>query len=238
MWTLFGAISGSNIDLNSFTQSTSQYKANRISWTGWIPVSSLTNACSQVHGRKWLGCHAGWQEVDRCRTRGESHGMCNTYVSSPPSTNKTAQSDFETQRRRHRKSKTGVSVAPLKKDFWPQKNIFKNTYLLRLQILNKLRYENPEITHYVLLETACLFKSSVKSISYLFLIFYHILSNLPHRFHRPSNLTKVKAKSRHFKHTLFFSFFFRMLLDYNEIKTYRKTVNDLKWFLYFIVLQC
>ena len=65
-------------------------------------------------------------------------------------------------------------------------------------------------------------------IYFLSLIFYLISSNLPHRFHRPSNLTKVKAKSRHFKRTVFFSFFLRMLLDYNEIKTYCKTVNDLK----------
>ena len=36
-----------------------------------------TNACGyvwrlQVRGLKWLGCHAGHQEVGRCRTRGES----------------------------------------------------------------------------------------------------------------------------------------------------------------------
>ena len=38
----------------------------------------------------------------------------------PPSTNKAAHSGFETQRRRHQKSKTGVSVAP-KKDLSPPK---------------------------------------------------------------------------------------------------------------------
>ena len=32
----------------------------------------------------------------------------------PPSVNKVARSGFETQRRRHQKSKTGLSVAPLK----------------------------------------------------------------------------------------------------------------------------
>ena len=34
----------------------------------------------------------------------------------PPSPNKAAQYDCETQRRRHQKSKTGVSVIPLKGD--------------------------------------------------------------------------------------------------------------------------
>ena len=33
---------------------------------------STTNAYSQVCGLEWLGCHAGYQEVSRCRTRGES----------------------------------------------------------------------------------------------------------------------------------------------------------------------
>ena len=36
---------------------------------------------------------------------------CITHV-SPPSVNKAIHSGFETQRRRHQKSKTGVSVAP------------------------------------------------------------------------------------------------------------------------------
>ena len=166
--------------------------------------------------------------------------MCNTHTSHQ-SINKAAHSGFETQRRRHQKSKTGVSVAP-QKGLLSSKNIFKNTYLLRLQILNKLRYENPEISLYVLLET-CLSVSKIFSeIYFLSLIFYLISSNLPHRFHHPSNLTKVKAKSRHFKRTLFFSFFPRMLShDYNEIKTYRKTVNDLNDFstlLYCNVNEC
>ena len=43
---------------------------------------------------------------------------CNIYDSvtstPPPSANKAAHSGFETQRRRHQKSKTGVSVAPQK----------------------------------------------------------------------------------------------------------------------------
>ena len=44
-----------------------------------------------------------------------------------PSVNKAAHSDFETQRRYHQKSKTGVSVAAQKslkfsKDFWKKKN--------------------------------------------------------------------------------------------------------------------
>ena len=57
--------------------------------------------------------HAGCQEVGRCHTRGESQGMCNTYM-PPPSLNKAAHSGFETQRRCHQNSKTGVSVVPQK----------------------------------------------------------------------------------------------------------------------------
>ena len=41
---------------------------------------------------------------------GESKGMYITML--PPSANKAAHSGFETQRRHHLKSKTGVSVAP------------------------------------------------------------------------------------------------------------------------------
>ena len=36
----------------------------------------------QVCGRDRLGCHAGCQEVSRCCTRGESHGICNMYAST------------------------------------------------------------------------------------------------------------------------------------------------------------
>ena len=55
----------------------------------------------------------GHQEVSRCCTIGESQGTCNTHI-PPPSVNKSARSSFETQRRRHQKSKTRVSVAPQK----------------------------------------------------------------------------------------------------------------------------
>ena len=45
--------------------------------------------------KRWLGCHAGCQEVSRCQTTDESQGICNMY--------------------HHRsKSKTGVSVTPQK----------------------------------------------------------------------------------------------------------------------------
>ena len=32
--------------------------------------------------KRWLGCHAGCQEVDRCCTRGESQETCNMYAST------------------------------------------------------------------------------------------------------------------------------------------------------------
>ena len=59
--------------------------------TGTISISKLrlgnkvlspTNACWQVRGREQPGCHAGCQEFSRCRTRGESQGISNTYAST------------------------------------------------------------------------------------------------------------------------------------------------------------
>ena len=48
------------------------------------------------------------------------HVTCNTYMPLCHA-NKAAHSDFETQRRRHQKSKTGVSMAP-QKVLMPSKN--------------------------------------------------------------------------------------------------------------------
>ena len=64
-----------------------------------------------VCGSKRLGCHADTYTVSRCRTRGESQEFIarrrkNTSEGSTPG--------FETQGRRHQKSKTGVSVVPPK----------------------------------------------------------------------------------------------------------------------------
>ena len=39
--------------------------------------------------KRWLGCHAGCQEVGRCRTRGESQGTCNVTRTPLLSSNKT-----------------------------------------------------------------------------------------------------------------------------------------------------
>ena len=38
--------------------------------------------------KRQLGCHAGRQEVGRCRTRGESQGTCNVTCTPPLSSNK------------------------------------------------------------------------------------------------------------------------------------------------------
>ena len=57
------------------------------------------------------------------------------HISCTPlsSTNEAAHSSFETQRRRHQKSETGVSVAP-KMDICPSKNVFKKTLLATSEI--------------------------------------------------------------------------------------------------------
>ena len=79
----------------------------------------------QVCGRDQLGSHAGHPEVGRCSTRGESQGICDTYTSTKCEKGRT-HSGFETQRRHHQKSKTGVSVAP-QKGLMSYKN-FKKKY--------------------------------------------------------------------------------------------------------------
>ena len=67
-----------------------------------------------MHGGKTIGRHAVRQKVGRCRTRGNLR-ECTSLIKMPlPSVNKAAHSGFETQRRHHQKSKTGVSVAPQK----------------------------------------------------------------------------------------------------------------------------
>ena len=65
----------------------------------------------------------------KCHTRGEGVAQevnLGEHISCtpPPTTNKVLHSGFETQRRRHQKSKTGVSVAP-QKGLVPSENIFK-----------------------------------------------------------------------------------------------------------------
>ena len=64
------------------------------------------NQCLAGMWKRQVGCHDCCQELGRCHT-------CVTRVPLP-SVNKAAHSGFETQRRCHQKSKTGVSVAPQK----------------------------------------------------------------------------------------------------------------------------
>ena len=66
-----------------------------------------------------------------CFTTGESQGTCNTYM-LPPSVNKAAHFGFETQRRHHQKSKTGVSVGP-RKGFMSSKNFFKRKINFKIE---------------------------------------------------------------------------------------------------------
>ena len=60
---------------------------------------------------KATGRYAGIIHRQRCRTRGESY-VYHVYHMPPQSSNKATYSGFETQRRRHQKSKTGVGVVP------------------------------------------------------------------------------------------------------------------------------
>ena len=71
-------------------------------------------------GQDWL--RAGCQEVGKCSTRSGSRG--NVHYVCLCNANKAAHSGFETQRRRHQKSITGVPVAP-KMDMCQPKTFFK-----------------------------------------------------------------------------------------------------------------
>ena len=55
-----------------------------------ISVCCFYKHCQCLAGmsKRWLGCHAGRQEVSRCRTRGESEGTCNVTRMTPLSSNK------------------------------------------------------------------------------------------------------------------------------------------------------
>ena len=64
------------------------------------PDFEHTNGRLLVHGRDWLSCHGGCQEIGRCHTRGESH--------------MPTHSGFKTQRRYHQKSNTEELVAQQK----------------------------------------------------------------------------------------------------------------------------
>ena len=57
--------------------------------------SSPTSVCLKECGSKWLGCHAGYQEVSRCHTRGESEEPIVKHV------RERFHPGFETQRRYH-----------------------------------------------------------------------------------------------------------------------------------------
>ena len=76
-----------------------------------VPRHELIEECNAIHTLKFV-C----QEVDRCTTRGESQGTC------------MPQPSFETHRRRHYKSTTGVSVAPQKGLMSYKKNFFLKKY--------------------------------------------------------------------------------------------------------------
>ena len=83
-----------------------------------IAPSFESHQCLAGMWKRRLGCHAGCREVSRCCTRGESQLMCNVTHTPPLS------SGFDTQRRHHQKSKTGVSVAP-QKGLMSSKNLKK-----------------------------------------------------------------------------------------------------------------
>ena len=75
-----------------------------------------SHQCLAGMWKRRLGCHAGHQEVGRCRTRGESQGMYNVTRMPLLSLNKVEPTlALKPRGRRHQKSETGVSMAQQKK---------------------------------------------------------------------------------------------------------------------------
>ena len=62
------------VDLNAQWQNLIDIKSNL--------KSTILHQCLTDMWRRRLCCHAGCQEASRCRTRGESQGLCNTYTSA------------------------------------------------------------------------------------------------------------------------------------------------------------
>ena len=81
---------------------------------GMIAPSFESHQCLAGMWKRWLSCHAGCQEVGRCRTRGESQGMCNITHMSPLSSNK-AEPTLAL------KSRGDVTRSPKQGYQWPHK---------------------------------------------------------------------------------------------------------------------
>ena len=74
----------------------------------WVRVSPMVaHMCTNIWIKKRLGCHAYYQEVSRCRKRGEAEESIAQYKQG-------IHPGFKTQDRHHQKFKTGVSMVPQK----------------------------------------------------------------------------------------------------------------------------
>ena len=89
-----------------------------------------------------------------------------------PSMNKAAHSDFETQRRRHQKSKTWVSVA-LQKGLLSSKIFFKKTFFTIVILICALASVGLELffiipmsLKYTFCKTLLMFSSPILNLSY------------------------------------------------------------------------
>ena len=113
-----------------------------------VPRHELIEECNAIHTLNFV-C----QEVHRCTTRGESRGMC------------MPQPNFETHRRRHYKSTTGVSVAPQKGLISYKKFFFKKSIFL-LAVNNITTHQHPVSEAKLLLlnvnETKCVLFTKTK----------------------------------------------------------------------------
>ena len=97
-----------------------------------VPRHELIEECNAIHTLNFV-C----QEVHRCTTRGESWGMC------------MPQPSFETHRRRHYKSTTGVSVAQQKGLMSYKKVFFKKVFFfLQLTISQPISIQCPKPSYY------------------------------------------------------------------------------------------
>ena len=104
-----------------------------------VPRHELIEECNAKHTLKFV-C----KEVDRCTTWGESQGTC------------MPQPSFETDRRWHYKSTTGVSVAPQKGLMSYKKKFLKSIFLLAVNnITTHLRLTSASIVWSQATTTKC-----------------------------------------------------------------------------------
>ena len=95
-----------------------------------------SHQCLAGMWKRWLGCHAGCQEVSRCSTRGESQGMCDITYTPLLSSNKAEPTLALKPRGDVTRSPKQGHQWPHKKDSCPPKIFKKKQKTERIKIVH------------------------------------------------------------------------------------------------------